>query len=115
MSELYPPMTPPYGFKLKREHFTYHEMNGSPWAQCAKHDDVYQECLDSGGFAIGDDCVGCVVEDQIVKLLESDKRLHSYFYAEQFLKLGASVLPFVETHAKDCPGCDLIALIKGSN
>lgn len=73
MSELYPPMTPPYGFRLKREHFTYHEMNGSPWAQCAKHDDIYHDCLDSGGFAIGDDCVGCVVEDRIIKLLEERK------------------------------------------
>jgi hypothetical protein len=51
--------------------------------------------------------------ERIINLLEGDKRLHSYFYAEQFIKAGASVLPFVEIHAKDCPGCDLIALIKG--
>lgn len=54
-------------------------------------------------------------QQRIIKLLDSDRRLHSYFYAEQFLKMGASVLPFVETHAKDCPACDLIALIKGEN
>lgn len=53
------------------------------------------------------------VKERIIKLLENDKRLHSYSYAKQFIKAGASVLPFVEVHAKDCPGCDLIALIKG--
>lgn len=99
--------------QLKRPHFTYHEINGEPWAECPKHDEIYQECLDSGGFDIKADCVGCVVEDRIIKLLEGDKRLHSYFYAEQFIKAGASVLPFVETHTKDCPGCGLVALIKG--
>lgn len=98
MDELYPAMTPPYGFKLKRPHFTYHEMNGCPWAECFKHDAVYLECLDSGGFDIGMDCVGCVVEDRIIKLLENlskcDYRGHDY---EGFCY------------------CEEMALIKGEN
>ena len=58
--------------QLKRPHFTYHEINGEPWAECPKHDEIYQECLDSGGFDIKSDCVGCVVEDRIIKLLEAE-------------------------------------------
>ena len=66
-------------------------------------------------------CDGCkehgerVERDRIIELLEGEKRLHSYFYAEQILKKGEQVQPFVETHADDCPGCDCIALIKGEN
>jgi hypothetical protein len=97
---MYPPITPPYGFKLKRHHFTYHEMNGMPWAECAKHDDVYHECLDSGGFAIGDDCIGCVIEERIIELLEAQCTCRTV------MRNGYMVKGI-------CPAHTHIALIKG--
>lgn len=44
---------------------------GFQWAICRKHNWAFVESYGCSGFNVDEECIGCLVEDRIIKLLEN--------------------------------------------